>query len=286
VKVNLAPLTALDDAVALDCLIVFCQESKGVLVLGETAKVLRKQVPKPFADIAETKDFLGKVGTALPLLFHPWTMTKRVLLVGIGTARMPTVAALSKTLTSAVKVLRTLNVSTIGVALDFGAAGAEHDATTPSRLARCCVEVIKHGAYRFNMNKTKQGSSPPWQELRLFVDASCINRETREAVAIGSAIANAMALTCDLGNLPPNVATPTYIARQAEAIAKTMGMRSTILEQTALKKVGMNAFLAVARGLWSIVVERNENLQSCWSAKGSRSILAASPSSRQTRWTK
>ena len=43
------------------------------------------------------------------------------------------------------------------------------------------------------------------------------------AATRGTAIANGMDLTRDLGNLPSNICTPTYLANTARQIAKTAG---------------------------------------------------------------
>jgi leucyl aminopeptidase len=64
----------------------------------------------------------------------------------------------------------------------------------------------------------------------------------------GHAIAEGMNLTKDLGNLPPNICTPTYLANQAKNIAKDFKMKSTILGQKQIEKLKMGSFLSVAKG--------------------------------------
>ena len=57
-----------------------------------------------------------------------------------------------------------------------------------------------------------------------------------------------MNLAKDLGNLAPNICTPTYLAEQAVRIAKAYKLKATVLEQKDMEKLGMGALLAVARG--------------------------------------
>ena len=64
----------------------------------------------------------------------------------------------------------------------------------------------------------------------------------------GQAIAEGINLTKDLGNLPPNICTPTYLANQAKKIAKDFKMKSTILSQKQIEKLKMGSFLSVAKG--------------------------------------
>jgi len=69
-----------------------------------------------------------------------------------------------------------------------------------------------------------------------------------DGLADGLALSAGVSLTKDLGNLPPNVCTPTYLAEQAILLGKTYGLKIEVLERTTLEKLGMGSFLAVAQG--------------------------------------
>jgi leucyl aminopeptidase len=76
-------------------------------------------------------------------------------------------------------------------------------------------------------------------------------RETASAeAAIGraAAIAEGIVLAKDLGNLPGNLCTPTYLADQARNIGQRHGFKVNVLETEDLEKLGMGGLLAVARG--------------------------------------
>jgi leucyl aminopeptidase len=72
--------------------------------------------------------------------------------------------------------------------------------------------------------------------------------EAERALARGQAIAEGVALAKDLGNLPGNICTPSYLADQALDLGKRHGMKVEVLEQKDIEKLGMGCFLAVARG--------------------------------------
>jgi leucyl aminopeptidase len=58
-----------------------------------------------------------------------------------------------------------------------------------------------------------------------------------------------MALAKDLGNLPGNVCTPTYLASKAQALAKAhKTIKTTVLEEKDMKKLGMGSLLSVTQG--------------------------------------
>lgn len=63
------------------------------------------------------------------------------------------------------------------------------------------------------------------------------------------AIAQAVAYTCTLANLPANICTPSYLADQAGELARqSKGLKATVLGPQAMRELGMNTLLAVAQG--------------------------------------
>jgi leucyl aminopeptidase len=70
----------------------------------------------------------------------------------------------------------------------------------------------------------------------------------KAALAQAAAIANGMKLTRDLGNLSPNICTPTYLAQTARKLADDFGFGLEVLERKQLEALKMGSFLAVARG--------------------------------------
>jgi leucyl aminopeptidase len=58
-----------------------------------------------------------------------------------------------------------------------------------------------------------------------------------------------MAFTKDLGNMPPNLCHPSFLAEEAKVLGKTYkNLKVDILDEKKLKELGMGAFLAVAQG--------------------------------------
>lgn len=71
-----------------------------------------------------------------------------------------------------------------------------------------------------------------------------------EKIAILNAVSVGQSLARDLGNCPPNVCSPEYLADIACELAKQYPdkLKVTVLEKEKLAELGMNAFLAVAQG--------------------------------------
>ncbi len=65
---------------------------------------------------------------------------------------------------------------------------------------------------------------------------------------IGQANAKGMSLARDLANEPANVLTPIGFAQEAEKVAKKYNFNLKVLDKADLENLGMNTFLAVAKG--------------------------------------
>ena len=62
-------------------------------------------------------------------------------------------------------------------------------------------------------------------------------------------IAHGITLAKNLGNLPGNVCTPTYLADEAKKLSKQFStIKTKILEEKHMEKLGMGALLSVSRG--------------------------------------
>jgi len=111
------------------------------------------------------------------------------------------------------------------------------------------VLAVMDGMYRFDKPKSEPPKKKHALEKVVFrvpdrSEASAAEAAVNRAVAIAQGIT----LAKDLGNLPANICTPTYLAEQARALGGHHGFEVTILDRHDVEKLGMNAFLAVAGG--------------------------------------
>ncbi len=189
-------------------------------------------------------DFVGKAGSTLVVRHPEGIKAARLVLVGLGNADELTHkgwaqanrAAINAVLTTtAVDAVNTLSSMTPN---DLSAATSVRQAAV---LAGEC-------AYRFNSFKTTpKPDAVKLKSLTLLTEAKA-NKAVSDAVTQGAEIVAGMNLTRDLGNLPGNICTPTYLANEAKRLAKTYGLKCLILEKAAMEKLGMHSLLAVAKG--------------------------------------
>ncbi len=191
-------------------------------------------------------DLEGKLGQTLLLHQVPGTLCDRVLLVGCGRER-----ELNETRYRQVLVAAAQRLNEIGAmeAVSYLPELAVRGRDLPWKV-RLAVEATEEALYRFEQFLSKpERPRRPLRRLVLGVPRRRDLPACEEAVAIGQAVAAGVRLARDLGNLPPNVCTPSYLAEQAAELAgRHPACRVQVLEREDMEREGMGALLAVARG--------------------------------------
>jgi leucyl aminopeptidase len=115
---------------------------------------------------------------------------------------------------------------------------------------RQAAELARLSVYRFDRLKSEaEVPERPLKKLVLGVAAARDVGKAGRAIDEGAAVATGMALARDLGNLPGNVCTPTYLAEQATEIAgRYRNIKCKVLEEKDMQKLGMGSLLSVAKG--------------------------------------
>lgn len=109
------------------------------------------------------------------------------------------------------------------------------------------VQAMAEGAilssYKFHEYKTKK------DELFVVEKARIVSEEdVEDAISLGAIFAQAQNYSRHLDEQPANVATPQMVAKEAGRLAKESGLSITLIGQERLKKLGMEAILAVSQG--------------------------------------
>lgn len=116
---------------------------------------------------------------------------------------------------------------------------------------RNTARILADATYRYGASRNESKPKDARQRGATTVAVLSKRRSTpelKDALASGRAIAEGMALTKELGNLPANVCTPTYLAETAQALGKEFKFKVDVLERKDMEKLGMHSLLAVARG--------------------------------------
>jgi len=190
-------------------------------------------------------DMEGKPGTALLLHNVPNVAADRVLLVGLGRETGFGDKQYRDAVAAAIRALNGSGAEEASLHLTELAVGRRD----PAWKVAQAVTVARECAYRFTRMKSKsEEPEPALRRLILSVADRAAERRAAAGLEQGLAVAHGVALARDLGNLPPNVCTPAYLADQARELAKRYRMKIEVLERADMERLGMGALLSVARG--------------------------------------
>lgn len=211
--------------------------------LGDIAKAVDQASGGAISSLLKRGDLAGKVGQTLLLHSLPGVKAERVLLVGSGKGELSD-RQYRKVVSAVLATLKNLGGKDASLALgDLAVKGRASYAKT-----RLSVETLADGSYQFDRFKSKKADPRALQKITLLTDKAQ-QAEVERGVRHALAIVAGMAFTKDLGNLPPNICHPSYIAEQARELGKAhKNLKVEILNEKKLEALGAGAFLAVAKG--------------------------------------
>uniref|UniRef100_UPI0030ED8402 leucyl aminopeptidase n=1 Tax=Pseudomonas guineae TaxID=425504 RepID=UPI0030ED8402 len=212
--------------------------------LGEIATAIDTASTGAISNLLKRGDLTGKLGQTLLAHNLPDLKAERVLLVGIGKDNELSDRQLRKIVTSVYSSLKTLGGSDAVLALDELQV---KNRDTYGRI-RLMVESLADAGYCFDRFKSQKAEAGALKKITLLSDKAGL-ADAQRASSHAQAIASGMAFTKDLGNLPPNLCHPSYLAEEAKSLGKTYkNLKVEVLDEKKLKELGMGAFLAVAQG--------------------------------------
>lgn len=185
-------------------------------------------------------DATGKAGRTALLHDLPGVKAPRVLVVGLGEQDKLDAGAWLKAVGEAVKALKGGPARHALLTLSECEVSGRDAAWTVQQA----VIAADHAAYRYTATKPAKDESPGLRQLTVYGEAAL-----RPALDSGVGVAAGVELARELGNLPPNICNPAYLAERARAFAaEHAGVECDVLERQDMEKLGMGALLAVARG--------------------------------------
>lgn len=189
-------------------------------------------------------DITGKAGSTLLLRGISGITAERILLVGLGKQEAVSEKDFASAVQAMVRSFTLLGATDAVIALPFDAVSAR-DA---GWAIRCTILNARDAAYRFDSLKSKKEPAPAGVKKIAFAVSAAAENIARQAVTQAVAVANGIDLTKDLGNLPANVCTPTYLANTAKKMAKDFKLNVEVLDRKQLQALKMGSFLSVTNG--------------------------------------
>ena len=226
-----------------DCIIIGIYK-KGIL--GEGAKQIDNSTKGYLTSLIKSGDISGDLGTHLLLKDIDKIKAKRILILGLGKKTSFDTASFRKTIQITANLIKKSKIINITSYLNLEEL---NDANSYYR-ARFTIETFVSSLYQFTIMK-----SDAKQKLSILKNITLATTSQKESKKViigakhGLAISEGVNIAKDFGNLPPNVCTPSHLAKTAKKIGKNyQNLSVQVLNEPEIKKLGMHSFLSVTSG--------------------------------------
>ncbi len=227
---------------ATPCLVVGLYEER---MLSAAAKRVDDHASGAITRLIDSGDACGKAGSTTLLFGLAGIAAPRVLLVGLGEQKKFDATAFIRAANDAGRALKGLPIdaalSTL-TELDV----PDRDLAWKLRGAALAADAQ---VYRYCAT-FKPKDAPKKPRIRSLAFAVPAGTATvAHALVEAAAIANGVRFARELGNLPPNICNPAWVAAQAKKIADEHdGVAIEVLEREDMQQLGMGSLLGVAQG--------------------------------------
>ncbi|MDT8384274.1 MAG: leucyl aminopeptidase [Gammaproteobacteria bacterium] len=214
--------------------------------LSPAAEVLDKASGGHLSALLRRGDIEGHLGQTLLLHHIPEALSERVLLIGCGKEREVGDKEYQRIVSTAVTRLNeTGAMECVSYLTEISVKGRNLH-----WKVRQTVETTRSALHRTDQLKSRKDDlRRPLRKLTLMVSTRADLATGEGAVREGMAIADGVMLAKSLGDLPGNICTPGYLAKQAQAMArKYTALKVSVVEKAQMKKLGMGALLSVTAG--------------------------------------
>ncbi len=208
-----------------------------VELTGDLAELDRK-LGGTLAEVIAENEFKGKEGSSVAARVGGGSAIRKIIAIGLGKQDSLKLDGIRLAAGAAAKTAKSQNCKTLGISLPvFG------DAATTAQAIAEGVELALHKDSRFKSESEKSKESN-WDVEQ--VDLLGLAGQDA-AIALGQQVAAGVKLARELVNAPANICTPVTMAETAQELASEYGLEIEILEQADCEKLGMGAFLGVAK---------------------------------------
>ena len=197
------------------------------------------------SDAAAEERFGGKIGDQLDLHTHGKLPAGRILLVGLGDKKSLNAEAVRRAGGTVIRYAD--KIEALNIACQPMNIGSDLMQTAQAMTEGALLADYKYLTFKPQEAKRLNKRKPMTLAI-IASDASAV-RSFEKGIAIGEVYARATVYARDLVNEPAGGMTPTHLKEHAERIAANdKNIKLKILDRDACEKLGMGAFLAVAKG--------------------------------------
>ncbi len=184
-----------------------------------------KQTSNPLVNRFAPETFTGKKGEIFVIHTQKEYPSTYILAIGLGKEQEVDNSVIRENIAKAVKKCIEMKAKTIAF-----------DIETDYAFGECAIIGASIANYHFDKYKTKK-------EHR--ISELYISRVSSEIIETSKIIADSVKLARNLANEPAAFATPSKLAEIAQGLE---GIKTVVYDESKIKELGMNAYLAVAKG--------------------------------------
>ena len=242
---NISAITQAVQEVSTDVLIVSAARKAGKdehgVQLSPTTSMIDTLLNGLVNELCTNGEFKGGLGELLTI--HPMgrLATKRVIVVGLGAQDKITSQSLRRASAIAARHAQNTEAHSITLALQW--QNTQEDVQAE-------VEGALLGLYTFRMYKHSEQTSngKDVSQIAVLTESSTDTASIKRAIEEGQALAEATNFARNLVNEPPNVLTPTELAKRAVSMAKQFGLEYEVFDKAKITELGMGGLLGVTQG--------------------------------------
>ena len=225
-----------------DCLVIALNPSEN---LSSQCVELNTATDDIIGRLQASGQFSGASAQMVNLMLPQGVGAKQIVLIGTGDEATLDTEAVRELLSALAKKLKALDVNEATFKLD-----ALIEKSNATIVARHLAEALGDSEYAYIMSPASARGAKAGTEFNatLWCADLTISSSAQQAAATGVAISNGKTLARNLGNLPGNVCTPTFLANQAQELSQTHGLKVSILEEEDMADLGMGSLLSVSKG--------------------------------------
>ncbi len=220
-----------------DCLILLLTGNEA----GKKGNQLDGALPKLLAELGARGDFEGKAAQTLLLPVCKDISADRLLLVGLGESDSLNDRSYDKALLAMFTALKQHKITSASLLPSVELTAVLGITRVLSGAAR----LAETSQYQYSTSVSKK----PEPGLKKLVIFGASNAANRDAIAEGQAVGRGVNVARQLGNLPANYCTPSFLAKEAKALGRKHDkLKVSVLEEKQMRELGMGSLLSVSAG--------------------------------------
>tara|TARA_Y100000768_G_scaffold385192_1_gene370793 strand:+ start:9087 stop:10343 length:1257 start_codon:yes stop_codon:yes gene_type:complete len=162
---------------------------------------------------------------------------KNIIFIGLGEKSQLSIQVFEKCLNSALRIINEYNISSISLDLtNISIKNYNH-------IKGSIIEIEKT---QYNFRDSKKHKL---KECSLKISSSIATRELNNIRQESIAIANGVNTARKLGDTPPNICHPTFLAKEAKKLEKlNKNLKVEVLDEKKMQSLKMGSLLSVSQG--------------------------------------